>query len=97
MNEIKATVLPDIESLAEIKKLMGTVNLPADVLMEIANAIKAKKQEKAARIRKIRRPRERQFIAENGDWVLPYVWHCAIGIKDQLWAQANMEEFADGN
>jgi hypothetical protein len=101
MNETTATEtkLPDESEIAEIKTLMGTDNLPAEVLIELAGAIRATKLEKEARVRKIRRPRRlgRKYLAENGDLVRPKHWHCDSGILDQLWAQRNMEEFADGN
>ena len=100
MNEIKATEnqLPDKLALAEIKKLVGTDNLPADLLIELADAIKATKLEKA-RVKKVRRPRRlgRAYKAESGKLVQPKNWHCDPGVLDQLWAQRNMEEFANGN
>ena len=100
MNEIKATenTLPDKTALAEIKELMGIVNLPAEVLKELADAIKATKLEKA-RVKKVRRPRRfgREYKAESGELVRPKNWHCDPGVLDQLWAQRNMEEFANGN
>ena len=101
MNEKTATEnqLPDKQVLAEIKELVGTDNLPADVLKELADAIGATKLAKRARVRKVRRPRRlgRQYTAERGELVQPKNWHCDPGVLDQLWAQRNMEEFADGN
>ena len=112
MNETEATF--DAGTLAEIEKLVGTINLPADVLTEIADAIQQKKLEKATKVSRrsgafhlieqrnpfrkggkwgpVRRT-GRLYLAEDGEWKLPEFWQCEEGIQDQLWAEANMEEF----